>query len=154
MSAQEDLGQGIRVLLVEHDQDVARNLDGWLEAEGFDVYGCPGPTAPDYSCLGGRDEPCPLEAIADIIVLDMRQASDVVMRGLPGWQLALRYYEMGKKLVVLLDDDDPVRPSADDALSRVRRPVEKEPFLRAVREMVQRINNESRGRISRRVSLR
>lgn len=37
---------------------------------------CPGPTAPDYTCIGGREGYCPPLERADVVVLDLWLAGD------------------------------------------------------------------------------
>jgi hypothetical protein len=41
------------VLLVERDSEERDLIGGWLENAGYDVLACPGPSAPDYTCIGG-----------------------------------------------------------------------------------------------------
>src|SRR5205823_13144376 len=84
-----------------------------LEDQGFDVVACPGPKGPEYVCLGGRGLPCPLAHEADVVLLDMRLASDVVMRGTPGWELLIYYMELGKRIVALSNDEDTEHPLTD-----------------------------------------
>jgi hypothetical protein len=59
------------VLLVVADRDEREAFGSGLEAAGFEVLSCPGPTEPDYTCVGAREGVCPLVRDADAIVLDM-----------------------------------------------------------------------------------
>src|ERR1700758_4784838 len=102
------------VLLVEYDTVERARIGTLLEDEEFDVVTCPGPQGPDYVCLGGRGLPCPLAHDADLVVLDMRLAPDVVMRGTPGWELLIYYMERSKRIVALSDGEDAVHPLSDD----------------------------------------
>jgi hypothetical protein len=43
------------VLLVESDHAESERLGRALENAGYEVITCPGPTAPEYACIGGRE---------------------------------------------------------------------------------------------------
>ena len=132
------------VLVVEYDKVEGQRMARILEREGFVVTLCPGPTEPDYVCVGGRGLPCPLVEDADVIVLDMRLASDVLMRGTPAWELLINYMEHGRRIVVLSDGEDSVHPLADDRVIPIRRPPEDRALVRAVRQLLSRIDREDR----------
>src|SRR5207248_2712635 len=51
------MGAGV-VLLVEPDALESTRLGDALEAEGFEVMVCPGPSQPEYVCVGGRAHQC------------------------------------------------------------------------------------------------
>lgn len=91
------------VLLVEPDQDDRERFGGWLESAGIDPINCPGPHAPDFSCLGTSNGGCPLVELADVAVLDVRRLPSVSTAGLPGWRLLRFYLEHGKPVVVIAD---------------------------------------------------
>lgn len=120
------------VLVVEPDLARRDEIAAWLEADGCDVFMCAGPKGPDYVCLGGRDESCPLAAAVDTVVLDMQLASDTVMFGTPGWMLLLYYYEQGKKVIALSGEGDPVHPLADDQVTVIPRSADRATLVRAV----------------------
>jgi hypothetical protein len=121
-------------LVVESDDDERRRISTWLEDEGFtDVMFCPGPGAPDYTCVGGRGASCPLPNAADVVVVDLRLGSDEMLTGTPGWQLMLYYIELGKKVVAISGHEDSVRPRSDDQVRVVGRPLERHEFLSAMR---------------------
>jgi hypothetical protein len=126
------------VLVVEHDPVERHRIGSWLESDGFDVIECPGPGEPDYSCLGGRGEECPLAHAADVVVLDLRLASDEMMSGTPGWELLLYYVTNGKRVVALSGIEDSVHLRPDDDVSLVARPPHRQPLLDAVRDMATR----------------
>ena len=122
------------ILLVEPDNDMRRRMSAWLEDEGYeDVLICPGPSEPEYTCLGGKGSACPLADAADIVVVDLRLRSDVMLMGTPGWQLMLYYYEKGKKIVAISGPQDPLNLRPDEQVTVIGRPVERAPFLQAVR---------------------
>jgi hypothetical protein len=124
----------VTVLVVASDNDERRSISAWLEDAGFaDVMICPGPGAPDYTCLGGRGVACPLAQVADLVVVDLKLRSDDVMQGTPGWQLMLYYYEQGKPIVALCGPEDAVHPSSEDQITVIARPIERDEFLAAMR---------------------
>ena len=66
------------VLLVESDPVERERLAAALEGDGFEVVLCPGPTAPDYTCVGGRVGRCPL-ATDGCVVVDTDQDGDAAV---------------------------------------------------------------------------
>lgn len=129
------MGNGRTVLVVESRDDARGEIGDWLDDEGFDVMACPGPHSPDFTCVGGRGEPCPLADAADIIVLDLYLESDQNLRGVPGWELLLYYAGRGRPLVVLSGPEDTVRPLPDANLTIVRRPPARDEVVAAVRRL-------------------
>jgi hypothetical protein len=122
-----------RVLVVEADPAERGRLGGWLEAAGFPVLVCPGPTEPDYTCIGSRGRTCPLAADASVVVLDMSLDSETMMLGTPAEELLGLYRSTGHRVVVLGS-----RPGEEDPglLVRLRRDPEREEFVAAVRSLV------------------
>jgi hypothetical protein len=95
----EDPARG-KVLLVEADQQERDRFASWFEQAGFDVTTCPGPSGPDYTCLGARGV-CPLAAEAAIVVLDMSLESEAVVWGTSAEELLATYLFAGHRIVVL-----------------------------------------------------
>jgi len=126
------------VLLVEHDSQERHRIGELLEREGFEVLACPGPSYPDYVCVGGRGLPCPLAKEADVVVLDMWLSSDVIMRGTPAWELLIYYMERGNHIVALTDTQDSVHPLSDERVIAVRRPPDDAELVGAIHEMCNR----------------
>jgi hypothetical protein len=94
-------GTGGAILLVVAD-DVEREAFGsGLEAAGYDVLTCPGPTRPDYTCVGGREGVCPLVHDADTIVLDMSLDSEAVVSGTSAEELLSLYLDSDRPVIVL-----------------------------------------------------
>ena len=124
------------VLVVEDDADERRKIGSWLDREGYEVLFCSGPQEPEFSCLGGNGSDCPLAKGADVVVLNLHLASDEMMMGTAAWQLLLYYYESGKKIVALSGSQDAVHPYPDDVVAVIRRPVERDSLLRALRQLV------------------
>lgn len=89
------------VLVVEADPAERERFGSWLEAAGFDVLVCPGPTEPDYTCVGARDGVCPLLEEADVTVLDMSTDSEALMMGTASEEILALYLLTGARVVVL-----------------------------------------------------
>ncbi len=121
------------ILVVTEDRAASEVISAWLREGGLDVVACPGPQAPSYVCAGGRGEPCPLAANADVVVLDLWLASDTVLTGTPALQLLSYYTSLGKPVVALERLSDPAASFVDDGVELVRWPPERRSLLRAVR---------------------
>lgn len=127
--------RGTTVLVVENDRDRAEEIWSSLEGAGYEVLACPGPCAPDFTCVGGWGKRCALAMGADVVVLDMNLASDVEMEGTPGWELLVYYMGLGKKVVALTGAGDAVHPFPDDQVAVVRRPADGTVLLAALRSL-------------------
>ncbi len=94
---------GVRdaVLVVEADASLREQYGTWLEDSGFEVLVCPGPTEPDYTCVGGRGAACPLMAEVDLVVLDMSLDSEAVLTGTAAEEILALYLMTGKRIIVL-----------------------------------------------------
>jgi hypothetical protein len=89
------------VLVVEADPAERGRFGSWLEGAGFPVLVCPGPTGPDYTCIGSRGRACPLASDAAVVVLDMSLDSETMMLGTPSEELLGMYLSTGHRVVVL-----------------------------------------------------
>ncbi|MGZ4119847.1 MAG: hypothetical protein ACXVQS_04225 [Actinomycetota bacterium] len=125
------------MLIVEHDDPARAEIGDWLEEAGFDVIACPGPLAPDYVCVAGWGRGCALASASDAVVLNIHQASDLMMRGTLGWQLFLYYYEAGKRIVALTDPEDAVRPVDEERVRVLPRPVQKDALISALHSVLE-----------------
>jgi hypothetical protein len=121
-----------KVLIVERDRGEVDRLGTALEDAGFEVISCPGPSAPDYRCVGDRESYCPLVEHADVVVLDPWLAGDELGVGTTADALVGLYVGRGRTVVVLgstgwldpfaaghvvrLDD----RPDPDQVVAAVR----------------------------------
>ena len=96
-------GYGYRgtVLLVESDAQERERLAAGLEDAGFDVTLCPGPSGPDYTCVGSRTLECPLAKEASVVVLDMWLDGEDLMEGTPAEELLDVYLLAGHRVVAL-----------------------------------------------------
>jgi CheY-like chemotaxis protein len=89
------------VLIVESDPVERERLAATLEGNGFEVVLCPGPTAPDYTCVGARVGRCPLATDGCVVVIDMHQDGDASVSGTSAEEL-LDFYLQGQDPVVTL----------------------------------------------------
>lgn len=93
-----------RVLLVEADPGNRDEYGRWLDESGYEVSTCPGPSGPDYVCVGGRRGWCPLVEPADVVVLDLDLDSEVEEEGTSAFEL-LSLYTSSRKPVVAVGSD-------------------------------------------------
>lgn len=124
------------VLVVEADPEERGRLAGWLEESGYDVTSCPGPTAPDYTCIGSRGGECALAAEASIIVLDMSLESEAVMTGTAAEELLAMYLFDGHRIIALGS-----HPGGDvpGQLVRLHRHPERETLVDAVHRLARAV---------------
>lgn len=125
-----------KVLVVESDGETRERLSAWLEAAGHEIVACAGPGAPGYSCPGSRGERCPIADDADVAVVDLRLAGDIARRGTRGWRLCQYYLNRGKKIAVLVGDEDEMVPYPDEDVALLRRPAERPWVLAGVQALV------------------
>lgn len=117
------------VLVVEADADERERYGSWLEGSGFDVLMCPGPTEPDYTCVGARDGVCPLVDEASVVVLDMSTESEAVMMGTASEEILALYLLTGSRVVVLGSHPG---EEVEDQLVRLRRHPERGELVEAI----------------------
>ena len=117
------------VLVVESDPVERERLAAALEGNGFEVVLCPGPTAPDYTCVGARAGRCPLATDGCIVVMDMDQDGDAALSGTSAEEL-LDFYLQAQHPVVTLSAQPIAR---DDArVLEMRRHPDTDTLLTAV----------------------
>jgi hypothetical protein len=90
-----------KVLVVERDRVELDRLGQALEDAGFEVIACPGPTGPDYRCVGDRESHCPLVEHADVVVLEPWLAGDELGVGTTADVLVELYVGRGRTVVLL-----------------------------------------------------
>jgi len=132
-SAQEQ-GTHRAVLVVERSGET--QVGGWLEEEGFEVLECPGPTGPDYRCIGGRGRRCPLLQVADAVVLDTWLEGDAALEGTSAIDLAGYYLDSGKPVVALTHSDDSLRLFLDEGLVTVSSPPDRREIVETIRTVL------------------
>lgn len=120
------------MLVVEADVALRGRYGTWLEEAGYEVLVCPGPTEPDYTCVGGRGGACPLAAEVDLVVLDMSLDSEAVLTGTPAEDILGLYLMTGKRIVVLGSHRGDEVPGQ---LTRIRRHPERGDLVDAVRSL-------------------
>ncbi len=123
------------VLVVEPQSDVRDRIGGLAEAAGFDVLTCPGPTGPDYACMGVRGPGCPLAAYADLVVLDLSLDSELALEGATAVELITYYLGEGKRILALSRNGaEEVHPFDEEGISVLRWPGEGRDFVAKLRE--------------------
>jgi hypothetical protein len=120
------------VLVIEADRSERERFGTWLEESGFQVLVCPGPTEPDYTCVGSRGGVCPLLDEADLVVIDMSLDSEAVMSGTAAEELLGLYLLSGRPVLVLGSHPGEQVPGQ---LSRMRRHPTREELVDAVRSL-------------------
>jgi CheY-like chemotaxis protein len=125
--------EGLVVLVVESDEQLRQELGERLESEGLVVLFCPGPSSPDYSCVGIREGACPLAQGADIVVVDAALDSDLVMTGASAFDLLSYYRSLEKPIVLLADAEDRLRLLSEPGVEVLMRPVPHEALGAAMR---------------------
>ena len=99
--------EGPTALVVSYDPAKRNQVEGWLEAGGLSVAGCPGPGVP-VVCPQMHGAACPLTNAADVVVLGLELMGNFAAGSAPGWVLLDTYLERGARVVVLTDpEDDP-----------------------------------------------
>jgi hypothetical protein len=126
-------------LVVSEDPWLRRQIRLWLLEAGAEVTACSGPLAPDYVCIVGTGEMCPLASDVDFVILDSHLAGDGLMRGMPAWQL-LDYYHLNLALpVVLLERERGVAGWEDELVVRVSYPPERSELTQAMHQLLSRL---------------
>jgi hypothetical protein len=120
------------VLVVEADVAERDRYASALESAGFEVLTCPGPTEPDYTCLGAREGTCPLLEDAAVVVLDMSLDSEALLTGTPAEELLGLYLTAGRPVVVLGSRGG---PTLEGQLVRLRRHADDEQVVASVRSL-------------------
>jgi hypothetical protein len=124
------------ILLVEHDEKRRVLIAGWLEDAGYDVLTCPGPSAPDYSCIGSREGRCALVDPASLVVLDLSFSPDAIVRAPVGADLLGFYLLTGKPIIALGRGDDLLADPPENQLVALERTPDPGDFLAAVRSVM------------------
>jgi CheY-like chemotaxis protein len=126
----ESLGS---VLLVDADPAERRRLGEALEAVGFEVVECPGPTESDGACVGTRTGMCPLLGDVDVVVIDVQLERDDVEFRATSEELLNLYLGSGRPVVTLGLEG---RRLDEGGLLRLRRSPDANELVRGVRGLV------------------
>jgi hypothetical protein len=121
-----------RVLLVQQDRGMRNRVAWWLEAAGFAVTSCGGPSAPGYECVGFSEAGCPLAHDADVVVLDLWTAADSAFAGRGGLHLLRYYTELGLPVVAIRQRHDPLDLRFDSPVASVEWPPDRRELVETV----------------------
>lgn len=99
-----------------------------LEDAGSEFTLCPGPSAPDYTCVGARTLECPLAKEASVVVLDTWLAGEDLMEGTTAEELLDVYLLAGHRVIVLASHPHEEIPGRSVSL---RRRPESDELIRA-----------------------
>ena len=122
----------LKILLVTPRAATRERIGDWLIAEGHEVIECPGPSAPDYHCLGGLGLECPLAKGSDLVVLDLNLASDAVGIGTPSWKLVDYYLETGHRVVAIAGPEQVDQFFLDDRVVTLDEPIDATTLIEAI----------------------
>jgi hypothetical protein len=109
-------------------------MASWLEDEGFVVMSCPGPSAPDYDCVGLRRGRCPLARGADLVVLDSWTDADRAYAE-PGGRRLLHFYTRVGLPVLLVHPGRPPEFYSDEFLADIDWPPDRRELLETVQSL-------------------
>ena len=124
------------ILLVEHDEQRRALIGGWLQDAGYDVLTCPGPSAPEYSCIGSQAGGCPLVDPASLVVLDLSFSPDAMVRAPIGAHLLGFYLLTGKPIIALGRGDDLLADPLENQLVALERTPDRGDLLATVRSVI------------------
>jgi CheY-like chemotaxis protein len=127
-----------RVLLVEADPGNRHTYGKWLEESGYEVLTCPGPSAPDYVCVGGRRGRCPLVEPADVVVLDLDLDSEIEEEGTSAFELLSLYTSSGRPVVAVGSDPRIVGVFPERLATGLLGPPTRPQLVQAVRASIAR----------------
>jgi hypothetical protein len=123
------------ILLVEADPAERVCLSAALESVGFAVSVCPGPSGPDYTCVGDREGKCPLVPPANAVVLDLALQSEDVSEGTSPEDLLGLYLSAGKP-VIALGSWNGLRPYVEEGVIRLPRYPDEASVIEALSGVV------------------
>jgi CheY-like chemotaxis protein len=124
------------VLVVERDAELRERIGSWLESAGLEVYACPGPSAPLYTCIASEGRPCPLAKVADLVLLDLWLASESALMGTSASELLSYYLSSGKPVVVVDHGHDELRPFRDEVSAVLEFPPERRDVIESIRVLL------------------
>ncbi len=127
------------VLLVEPERETRERLGAWLEDAGFEALTCPGPTFPEYTCVGVREHACPLAGGADLVVLDLWLDSERAMQGASSTQLLRYYLSSGRPVMALVHRRDRTRLDLlfmTEAVTWLEWPLDRREIVETARAMI------------------
>ncbi|HYT29652.1 MAG TPA: hypothetical protein VEN82_02670 [Actinomycetota bacterium] len=126
----------LTVLVVERSDEARDRLACWIEEAGYTVTACPGPTSPDYRCVGGRTGGCPLVQGADAIVLDLWLESDAALEGTSAIDLLGYYLGSGSPVIALTHSEGFVDMFCDEDLVTLPSPPDRREVVETIRSLL------------------
>jgi hypothetical protein len=123
------------ILLVDQDSEERDLIGGWLENDGYDVLACPGPSAPDYTCIGGEGGHCPLVDPVGLVIVDLWLGGDAMLQGTAAVDLLGYYLSTGKPVIAICHGGEPVGLFLEDHLVAVEGHPDRGELLEAVRAL-------------------
>ena len=124
------------VLVVSSDAGLREQVAAWVDAAGYEVITCPGPHPPGYSCIGLRGERCPLDAVADLTVLDLHPAG-AALGDETGRAALVEMYQADGRPVLVLADELSSEPHAETSGAAIlERTADRGALMASVRELL------------------
>lgn len=124
------------VLVVSSDAGLGDQVAAWVDEAGYDVLMCPGPQHPGFGCIGLRGEPCPLDAVADLTVLDLHPAGLDLGDQTGRAALVDLYQARGRPVLVLADERMTESQPETAGAAFLERTAERGEVLASVRELL------------------
>jgi len=124
------------VLVVSSDAGLREQVAVWVGEAGYEVITCPGPHPPGYSCIGLRGERCPLDAVADLTVLDLHP-SGPALGDETGRAALVEIYQADGRPVLVLADELSSEPHAETSGAAIlERTADRGALMASVRELL------------------
>ena len=124
------------VLVVSSDAGLREQVAVWVGEAGYEVITCPGPHPPGYSCIGLRGERCPLDAVADLTVLDLHP-SGLALGDETGRAALVEIYQADGRPVLVLADELSSEPHAETSGAAIlERTADRGALMASVRELL------------------
>jgi hypothetical protein len=124
------------VLVVSSDAGLREQVAVWVGEAGYEVITCPGPHPPGYSCIGLRGERCPLDAVADLTVLDLHP-SGPALGDQTGRAALVEIYQANGRPVLVLADELSSEPQAETlGAAFLERTADRGALMASVRELL------------------
>ena len=126
----------LSVLVVSSDAGLREQVAVWVGEAGYEVITCPGPHPPGYSCIGLRGERCPLDAVADLTVLDLHP-SGLALGDETGRAALVEIYQADGRPVLVLADELSSEPHAETSGAAIlERTADRGALMASVRELL------------------
>ena len=120
------------ILLVSSDRGVGTPIADGLAEAGYEVMWCRGPQKPTFVCAAARGRRCPLTAAATVAVVDGWLESDENECGIPSWELAAYYHDLGIPVIALVGPNGFPSGGPEAGLLRLPRDTDADEIVTAV----------------------